>query len=208
MCYGGPPGKPGKCSLVRRTDRWSAGHWGRSQVKAWLDLAWLTILPITHLVHDKVALSKDSANVLTSGGLHWAALGGSGWARKTIAAGEDEEKGEPEATAAQENNEADGSGEQKGDDREDDDDRTEKGKEIRRFGLGRNFQIFIDLVILPGSSRGTGVQGCSPGTGVPFSHDIVIVPFHINMFYKRIKSKRTLNKKKGPAVLSIQYLIF
>ena len=77
VCYGGPPGKPGgKCSLGIRTDRWSAGHWGRSQVKAWLDLAWLTILPITHLVHDKVALSKDSANVLTSGGLHWAAVGG------------------------------------------------------------------------------------------------------------------------------------
>ena len=34
-------------------------------------------------------------------------------------------------------------------------------REIRIFGLRRNFQIFIDLVILPGCSQGTGVlSGC------------------------------------------------
>ena len=41
--------------------------------------------------------------------------------------------------------------------------RKKGDRRLEGFGLGRNIQIFIDLVILP---------GCSWGAGMPFSHDI------------------------------------
>lgn len=58
-----------------------------------------------------------------------------------------------------------------------------RGKEIRRIGLKRNFQ----LVILPGWFRGAlRVQGCSPGTGVHFSHDIETFHEVDFRFFKKI----------------------
>lgn len=72
--------------------------------------------------------------------------------RKTRAAGEKDKK--PDAKAVQINNEIDGSGEQKNNNKEDNEEKKEREKEIRKFRLGRNFQIFIDLIIFSGY-RGT-----------------------------------------------------
>lgn len=53
--------------------------------------------------------------------------------------------------------------------------KKENVRKLDEFGFRKNFQIFIKLIILSGWYRGAfQVQGCSPGIGMPFSHNIKI----------------------------------